>query len=140
MGGVGPLVAVKGDPAADARCGQVFDPDGTSFELVAYDTRGFMEDDQRNPYLTLTTDERLAELAAILATAIVISNSLQKDEKSSNFGGGSLGILTLKCRRRQQLRTRVQDDEWRKIQGNRCRNHDLTAGPSPSTYSPGSRQ
>jgi hypothetical protein len=62
MGGVGPLVAAKGDPAADTRCGQVLDPDGTSFELVAYDTREFMEDDRRNPDLTLTTDERLAEL------------------------------------------------------------------------------
>jgi hypothetical protein len=33
-------------------CSQVFDPDGTGFEFVAYDTKEFNEDDRRNPYLT----------------------------------------------------------------------------------------
>jgi hypothetical protein len=33
-------------------CSQVFDPDGTGFEFVAYDTREFITDRKGNPYLT----------------------------------------------------------------------------------------
>lgn len=33
-------------------CSQVFDPDGTGFEFVAYDTKEFTEDDRHNPYLS----------------------------------------------------------------------------------------
>ena len=33
-------------------CSQVFDPDGTGFRFVAYDTREFTEDSLRNPYLS----------------------------------------------------------------------------------------
>jgi hypothetical protein len=60
---------------------------------------------------TLTNDERLSELALILATAIDRSNPRQIKENSPNLGDSSLDILALKRRRRQQLRTRVGDDE-----------------------------
>jgi hypothetical protein len=60
---------------------------------------------------TLNTEERLAELAAILATAISRSNPGQINENSPNTGDSSLDILALKRRRRQQLRTRVGDEE-----------------------------
>lgn len=33
-------------------CSQVFDPDGTGFEFVAYDTREFITDRKGNPYLS----------------------------------------------------------------------------------------
>lgn len=33
-------------------CSQVFDPDGTGFQFVAYDAREFTQDRQRNPYLS----------------------------------------------------------------------------------------
>jgi hypothetical protein len=33
-------------------CSQVFDPDGTGFRFVAYDTREFTQDKSRNPYLS----------------------------------------------------------------------------------------
>jgi hypothetical protein len=33
-------------------CSQVFDPDGTGFRFVAYDTKDFMQDAQKNPYLS----------------------------------------------------------------------------------------
>jgi len=33
-------------------CSQVFDPDGTGFQFVAYDAKEFTEDRQRNPYLS----------------------------------------------------------------------------------------
>lgn len=56
---------------------------------------------------TLTNDERLAELAMILATAIDRSNPRQIERNSRNFGDSSLDILALKRRHRQQLRTRV---------------------------------
>ncbi len=33
-------------------CSQIFDPDGTGFEFVAYDAKEFTQDAQRNPYLS----------------------------------------------------------------------------------------
>jgi len=33
-------------------CSQIFDPDGTGFEFVAYDTKEFQEDARHNPYLS----------------------------------------------------------------------------------------
>ena len=63
------------------------------------------------PPETLTTDERLAELSQILAAAITRSNPQKLNENSPNRGDSSLDILALKRRRRQQLRTRVGDDE-----------------------------
>lgn len=33
-------------------CSQVFDPDGTGFKFVAYDTKDFTQDSQKNPYLS----------------------------------------------------------------------------------------
>lgn len=63
------------------------------------------------PLDTLTTEERLAELAAILASAISRSKPRQINENSPNLGDSSLDILALKRRRRQQLRTRIGDDE-----------------------------
>lgn len=53
----------------------------------------------------------MAELAAILATAIDRSNPRQINENSPNLGDSSLDILALTRRRRQQLRTRVGDDK-----------------------------
>jgi hypothetical protein len=33
-------------------CSQVFDPDGIGFEFVAYDTKDFVQDQRKNPYLS----------------------------------------------------------------------------------------
>ncbi len=33
-------------------CSQVYDPDGTGFEFIAYDTKDFTVDDHKNPYLS----------------------------------------------------------------------------------------
>jgi hypothetical protein len=33
-------------------CSQVFDPDGTGFQFVAYDAKEFTQDEQKNPYLS----------------------------------------------------------------------------------------
>ncbi|MDU9006381.1 hypothetical protein [Sedimentitalea todarodis] len=63
------------------------------------------------PPETLTTDERLAELAQILAAAVDRANPPTINEKSANDGDSSLDILTLVRRRRHQLRTRVGEDE-----------------------------
>jgi hypothetical protein len=60
---------------------------------------------------TLINDERLAELAGILAAGIDRSNPRQIKENSPNLGDSSLDILALKRRRGQQLRTRVGDVE-----------------------------
>ncbi len=62
------------------------------------------------PPETLTTDERLAELARILASAVDRANPLTINENSASDADSSLDILAL-VRRRHQLRTRVGEDE-----------------------------
>lgn len=62
------------------------------------------------PVETLTTDERLTELAVILATAIARTNPPETNEKSPPDGDSSLDILALRRRRRRQVRNRVGDD------------------------------
>ena len=62
------------------------------------------------PAETLTTDERLAELAAILAGAIARTNPPKTNENSPLDGDSSLDILALRRRRRRQVRNRVGDD------------------------------
>ena len=59
----------------------------------------------------LTTNERLAELARILAAAVDRTNPPKINENSANDGDSSLDILALVRRRRHQLRTRVGEDE-----------------------------
>ncbi|MGB3626148.1 MAG: hypothetical protein WA989_09975 [Henriciella sp.] len=63
------------------------------------------------PPETLTTDERLAELARILAAAVDRANPQTINDNSANSGDSSLDILALVRRRRHQLRTRVGEDE-----------------------------
>ena len=60
---------------------------------------------------TLTNDERLAELAQILAAAVDRANPPKINENYSHDGDSSLDILALVRRRRHQLRTRVGEDE-----------------------------
>lgn len=62
------------------------------------------------PAETLTTDERLAELAAIIASAIARTNPQEMNEKSPLEGDSSLDILALRRRRRRQVQNRVGDD------------------------------
>jgi hypothetical protein len=63
------------------------------------------------PPETLTTNERLAELAQILAAAVDRVNPQTINDNSANDGDSSLDILTLVRCRRHQLRTRVGEDE-----------------------------
>lgn len=52
---IGISYAMKTGPAGtlySTCCSQVFDPDGTGFQFVAYDAREFTQDNQRNPYLS----------------------------------------------------------------------------------------
>ena len=62
------------------------------------------------PAEALTTDERLAELAAILASAIARTNPREMNEDSPFDGDSSLDILALRRRRRRQVQNRVGDD------------------------------
>jgi len=62
------------------------------------------------PAETLNTDERLTELAAILASAIARTNPKKTNGKSPLDGDSSLDILGLRRRRRRQVRNRVGDD------------------------------
>jgi hypothetical protein len=47
-------------------CSQVFDPDGTGFEFVAFDTREFTTDRQGNPFL------RYQEMQAVLSKSLLL--------------------------------------------------------------------
>lgn len=62
------------------------------------------------PAETLTTDERLTELAAIFANAISSTNPPKVNGNSPLDGDSSLDILALRRRRRRQVRNRVGDD------------------------------
>ena len=62
------------------------------------------------PAETLSTDERLAELATILAGAIARTKARETNENSPLDGDSSLDILALRRRRRRQVRNRVGDD------------------------------
>ena len=50
-------------------CSQVFDPDGTGFHFVAYDTRGFTKDRKGNPYLTYN------EMHAVMSRSLEVYQS-----------------------------------------------------------------
>ncbi len=63
------------------------------------------------PADTLTTDESLTELAAILAGAIARTNPSKTHDNSPLDGDSSLDILALKRRRRRQVRNRVGGEE-----------------------------
>jgi hypothetical protein len=62
------------------------------------------------PAETLTTDERLTELAAILASVIARTNPRETNENSPLDGDSSLDILALRRRRRRQVQNRVGDE------------------------------
>lgn len=47
-------------------CSQVYDPDGTGFEFIAYDTKEFTRDEQRNPYLSY------GEMHAVMSQSLKI--------------------------------------------------------------------
>lgn len=47
-------------------CSQVFDPDGTGFKFVAYDTKDFTKDSQSNPYLSYY------EMQSVLSRSLAI--------------------------------------------------------------------
>jgi hypothetical protein len=62
------------------------------------------------PADTLTTDERLTELTAILAGAIARTNPPEMNGNIPLDRDCSLDILALRRRRRRQVRNRVGDD------------------------------
>lgn len=52
---IGISYAIKSDSAGNTYstcCSQVFDPDGTGFQFVAYDAKEFTQDRRKNPYLS----------------------------------------------------------------------------------------
>ncbi|MDX1195815.1 nuclease PIN [Sinorhizobium medicae] len=66
---VGISYAMKSDSAGNQYttcCSQVFDPDGTGFRFIAYDTREFTQDRKKNPYLSYV------EMQAVLSRSLEI--------------------------------------------------------------------
>ncbi len=69
---VGISYAMKSDAKGNLYttcCSQVFDPDGTGFQFVAYDAREFTQDDRRNPYLSYH------EMQSVLSRSLEIYQS-----------------------------------------------------------------
>ncbi|TAL55298.1 nuclease PIN [Pandoraea sp.] len=56
----------KDDIEYSTCCSQVFDPDGTGFEFVAYDTRDYTTDRKGNPYLTYQ------EMQSVLSKSLLL--------------------------------------------------------------------
>lgn len=50
-------------------CSQVFDPDGTGFQFVAYDTRNYTQDSKGNPYLSYN------EMLSVMSRSLEIYQS-----------------------------------------------------------------
>lgn len=66
---IGISYAIKQDASGaqySTCCSQVFDPDGTGFEFVAYDTKDFTTDVKGNPYLTYQ------EMQSVLSRSLMI--------------------------------------------------------------------
>lgn len=66
---IGISYAIKKDESASEYttcCSQVFDPDGTGFEFVAYDTKEFETDSKGNPYLSYQ------EMQSVLSRSLMI--------------------------------------------------------------------
>lgn len=66
---IGISYAIKSDSAGNTYstcCSQVFDPDGTGFQFVAYDAKEFDQDRRKNPYL------RYYEMQSVLSRSLEI--------------------------------------------------------------------
>jgi hypothetical protein len=59
----------RGDNQYTTCCSQVFDPDGTGFRFVAYDTKEFTQDERKNPYLSYY------EMQSVLSRSLEIYQS-----------------------------------------------------------------
>ena len=69
---IGISYAMKDDPGGTQYttcCSQVFDPDGTGFRFVAYDTKEFTQDRSRNPYL------KYHEMQSVLSRSLEVYQS-----------------------------------------------------------------
>lgn len=69
---VGISYAMKSDTSGNQYttcCSQVFDPDGTGFQFVAYDAKEFTQDERRNPYLSYY------EMQSVLSRSLEIYQS-----------------------------------------------------------------
>lgn len=66
---IGISYAMKSDTSGNLYttcCSQVFDPDGTGFQFVAYDATEFTQDEHRNPYLSYY------EMQSVLSRSLAI--------------------------------------------------------------------
>ncbi len=69
---IGISYAIKTDKSGNLYttcCSQVFDPDGTGFRFVAYDTREFTQDSKKNPHLSYY------EMQSVLSRSLEIYQS-----------------------------------------------------------------
>lgn len=64
--GISYAMKVTGETEYTTCCSQVFDPDGTGFQFVAYDTKNFTKDRKGNPYLSYN------EMLAVMSRSLEI--------------------------------------------------------------------
>jgi hypothetical protein len=113
-------------------CSQVFDPDGTGFQFVAYDAREFTHDAKNNPYLSYY------EMQSVLSRSLAIYQSghfgrpPQKVtvHKTTPFREDEiLGALdSFRDETEVELIQVVQDVPWKGVR------YDLKKPPAPHNY------
>jgi hypothetical protein len=113
-------------------CSQVFDPDGTGFEFVAYDAKEFTQDERKNPYLTYY------EMQSVVSRSLRIYQSGHECRvpdkitihKNTPFREGeALGALdTFRDGTEVELVLIVSDVPWKGIR------YDAKQRPQPYNY------
>lgn len=116
-------------------CSQVFDPDGTGFEFVAYDTREFTTDSKGNPYLSYQ------EMQSVLSKSLLLYQNSHNGRmprkifvhKTTHFKEdeiqGALDAFGLKTE--VELVQIVQHSNWYGLKIDAPRNKQSKATPAP---------
>lgn len=117
-------------------CSQVFDPDGTGFEFIAYDTREYTTDRKGNPYLTYQ------EMQSVLSKSLLLYQNSHNGRmprkvfvhKTTHFDENEIqGAFDAFGRKTEvELVQIVRGTNWYglKVDGPRGSNHK----PSPAGY------
>ena len=117
-------------------CSQVFDPDGTGFEFVAYDTREFTTDRKGNPYLSYQ------EMQSVLSKSLLLYQNGHNGRtprkifvhKSSHFTEDEIqGALDAFGRKTEiELIQIIRGTNWYGLKVNGPRSHGQK--PAPAFY------
>lgn len=113
-------------------CSQIFDPDGTGFQFVAYDTKDFTQDSQKNPFLSYYEMQSVLSRSLEIYQRGHIGRVPQKVtvHKNTSFTEEEiLGALdSVRDGTEVELVQIVKDVHWRGIR------YDTKTKPEPHSY------